>query len=104
LSSYVASDMVSTRLVCLVNHVLKTVLLDSLYSKKVMIANNLKENPNTSLHDVAAIMLCVCVLASGYEGVTVMRVIPIASNPPLMASPPYPGACSTTPPDPLGGV
>ena len=56
-SSYVASDMVSTWLVCLVNHVLKTVLLDSLYSKKVMIANNLKENPNTSLHDVAAMML-----------------------------------------------
>ncbi len=35
LSSYVASDMVSTRLICLVNHVLKIVLLDLFYSKKV---------------------------------------------------------------------
>jgi hypothetical protein len=34
-NSYIASDMVSTRLVCLVNHVLKIVLLDSFYSKKV---------------------------------------------------------------------
>jgi hypothetical protein len=43
-NSYVASNMVSTRLVSLVNLLLKIVLLDSFYSEKVAFANSRHNN------------------------------------------------------------
>jgi hypothetical protein len=51
----------------------------------------------------ASMHVCVC-RPPVTRGVDVKRAIPIASDPPPMTSPPYPGARSTTPPDPLGGV
>jgi hypothetical protein len=51
------------------------------------------------------LMLCVCVCRPPVTGgVTVTRTIPIASDPPPMTPPQYPGTCNTTPLDPRGGM
>jgi hypothetical protein len=46
--------------------------------------------------------MCVCVLASGYQGGSCNACDTNRLQPPPMTSPPYPGAHSTTAPDPRG--